>query len=112
MNDAFDKPVRPACPGPRCPGPAVLYFARDTLARGSRSTLPDEQQGEFVRVLLQLGGHEQPVYVLTPEEEVDLGASIASSAAISRPTGKCSPSGRSMPVENPLRRTRRPAARR
>ena len=39
--------------------------------------LPDEQQDAFARVLLQLAGHEQPVYLLTPEEEADLDASIA-----------------------------------
>ena len=38
---------------------------------------PDEQQDKFARIPLQLAGHEQPVYVLTPEEEADLGASIA-----------------------------------
>jgi hypothetical protein len=41
------------------------------------ASLPDEQQDEFARILLQLVGHEQPVYVLTPEEEADLDASIA-----------------------------------
>ena len=41
------------------------------------ASLPDEQQDEFARILLQLAGHEQPVYVQTPEEEADLGASIA-----------------------------------
>ena len=40
------------------------------------ASLPDEQQDEFARILLQLAGHEQPVYVLTPEEEADLDASI------------------------------------
>ena len=39
--------------------------------------LPDEQQDELARILLQLAGHEQPVYVLTREEEADLDASIA-----------------------------------
>ena len=39
--------------------------------------LPDEQQDAFARVLLQLAGHEQPVYLLTPDEEADLDASIA-----------------------------------
>jgi len=41
------------------------------------ASLPDEQQDEFAQILLQLAGHEQPVYVLTPEEEADLDASIA-----------------------------------
>jgi hypothetical protein len=41
------------------------------------ASLPDEQQDEFARILLQLAGHEQPVYVLTPQEEADLDASIA-----------------------------------
>jgi hypothetical protein len=65
-----------ALPGASPPRPGY----DDTLARGSRCTvasLPDEQQDEFARILLQLAGHEQPVYVLTPEEEADLDASIA-----------------------------------
>jgi predicted transcriptional regulator len=41
------------------------------------SALPDEQQDELARVLLQLAGVEQPPYDLTPEEEADLDASIA-----------------------------------
>ena len=41
------------------------------------ASLPDEQQDEFARILLQITGHEQPVFVLTPEEEADLDASIA-----------------------------------
>lgn len=41
------------------------------------SALPDEQQDEVARILLQLVGVEQPVYVLSPEEEADLDASIA-----------------------------------
>ena len=40
------------------------------------ASLPDEQQDDFARILLQLAGHEQPVHVLTPEEEADLDASI------------------------------------
>ena len=36
------------------------------------ASLPDEQQDEFARILLRLAGQEQPVYVLTPEEEADL----------------------------------------
>jgi hypothetical protein len=36
------------------------------------ASLPDEQQDEFARILLQLLGHDQPVFVLTPEEEADL----------------------------------------
>ena len=39
--------------------------------------LPDEQQDALARVLLQLAGQEQPPYLLTPEEEADLDASIA-----------------------------------
>ncbi len=41
------------------------------------SALPDEQQDEVARILLQLVGAEQPVYVLSPEEEADLDASVA-----------------------------------
>lgn len=41
------------------------------------ANLPDEQQDEFARILLRLSGHEQPVYVLAPEEEAGLDASIA-----------------------------------
>ena len=36
------------------------------------AALPDEQQDELARVLLQLAGHEQPPIILTPEEEADL----------------------------------------
>lgn len=39
--------------------------------------LPDEQQDELARILLQLAGWEQPLYLLSPEEEADLDASIA-----------------------------------
>jgi hypothetical protein len=39
--------------------------------------LSDDKQDELARVLLQLAGYEQPPYVLTPEEETDLDASIA-----------------------------------
>ena len=39
--------------------------------------LPDEQQDALARVLLQLAGQEQPPYLLTPEEEAGLDASIA-----------------------------------
>jgi hypothetical protein len=42
--------------------------------------LPDEEQDALARVLLQLAGHEQPPYLLTPEEEVELDASIAAEA--------------------------------
>jgi hypothetical protein len=42
--------------------------------------LPDEQQDALARVLLQLAGHEQPPYLLTPEEEADLDISIAAEA--------------------------------
>ena len=42
--------------------------------------LPDEQQDALARVLLQLAGHEQPPYLLTPEEEGDLDVSIAAEA--------------------------------
>jgi hypothetical protein len=41
------------------------------------SALPDDQQDELARVLLQLAGIEQPPYILTAEEETDLDASIA-----------------------------------
>ena len=41
------------------------------------AALPDERQDELARILLQLAGAEQPPYVLTPEEEADLDASIA-----------------------------------
>jgi hypothetical protein len=39
--------------------------------------LPDDQQDEMARVLLQLAGHEQPFYLLSADEEADLDASIA-----------------------------------
>ena len=41
------------------------------------STLPEDVQGGVARIMLQLAGIEQPPYVLTPEEEADLDASIA-----------------------------------
>jgi len=41
------------------------------------STLPADRQDELARVLLQLAGVEQPPYVLTPEEEADIDASLA-----------------------------------
>jgi hypothetical protein len=42
--------------------------------------LPDEEQDALARVLLQIAGQEQPPYLLTPEEEVELDASIAAEA--------------------------------
>lgn len=39
--------------------------------------LPDDQQDEVARLLLQLIGVEQPVYVLSPDEHADLDVSIA-----------------------------------
>ena len=41
------------------------------------SALPDDEQDELARVLLQLAGIEQPPYVLTPEEKADIDASMA-----------------------------------
>jgi hypothetical protein len=41
------------------------------------AALPEEQQDDLARMLLQLAGVEQPPYLLTPEEEADLDASIA-----------------------------------
>ena len=41
------------------------------------SALPADRQDELARVLLQLAGVEQPPYVLTPEEEADVNASLA-----------------------------------
>lgn len=41
------------------------------------SALPDEQQDEFARVLLQLAGVEQPPYRLVSEERADVDASMA-----------------------------------
>jgi predicted transcriptional regulator len=41
------------------------------------STLPEQLQDDVARIMLQLAGIEQPPYVLTPEEEADLDASIA-----------------------------------
>lgn len=42
--------------------------------------LPDEKQDALARVMLQLAGQEQPPYLLTPEEEADLDASLAAEA--------------------------------
>jgi hypothetical protein len=44
------------------------------------SALPSEQQDELARILLQLAGVDQPAYVLTPDEEADLDASLAEAA--------------------------------
>jgi hypothetical protein len=44
------------------------------------SALPDAQQDELARILLQMAGAEDSVYMLTPEEEADLDASIAEAA--------------------------------
>jgi hypothetical protein len=41
------------------------------------SALPDDVHDDLARILLQFAGVEQPPYVLTPEEEADLGASLA-----------------------------------
>lgn len=41
------------------------------------STLPDDVQDDLARILLQFAGVEQPPYILTPEEEADLDASMA-----------------------------------
>lgn len=44
------------------------------------SALPDEVQDDLARILLQLAGVDQPPYELTPEEAVDLDASLAEAA--------------------------------
>ena len=36
------------------------------------SRLPDDQQDELARILLQFTGLEQPPYLLAPEEHADL----------------------------------------
>ena len=41
------------------------------------SALPDEVQDDLARILLQFVGVEQPPYMLTPEEEADIDASLA-----------------------------------
>jgi predicted transcriptional regulator len=41
------------------------------------SSLPDDVQDDLARILLQFAGIQQPPYVLTPEEQADLDASIA-----------------------------------
>jgi predicted transcriptional regulator len=41
------------------------------------SALPDDVQDDLARILLQFAGVEQPPYVLTPEEEADIEASLA-----------------------------------
>jgi predicted transcriptional regulator len=37
---------------------------------------PDDVQDDLARMLLQFAGVEQPPYVLTPEEEADIEASL------------------------------------
>ncbi|MGO9008030.1 MAG: hypothetical protein ACLQIQ_19975 [Beijerinckiaceae bacterium] len=39
--------------------------------------VPMEHQDEIARVVMQLAGKEQPVYMLTPEEDADLAESDA-----------------------------------
>ena len=46
-------------------------------AVATASTLPEVRQDELARVLLQLVGLEQPPYLLSPDEEADLDASLA-----------------------------------
>jgi len=75
------------------------------------SNLPEEVQDDVARIMLQLAGIEQPPYVLTPEEEADLDASIAEAergefAAEEEIRGI----RRSMAGENPLHPPRRTAA--
>jgi hypothetical protein len=41
------------------------------------STLPDAQQDELARIMLQLAGVDQPPIQLTPEEEADLAEADA-----------------------------------
>jgi predicted transcriptional regulator len=41
------------------------------------SALPDDVQDDLARILLQFAGVEQLPYVLTPEEEADIDASLA-----------------------------------
>jgi predicted transcriptional regulator len=56
-----------------------LHFMTRLLdeAVATVSTLPEDVQDDVARIMLQLAGIEQPPYVLTPEEEADLDASIA-----------------------------------
>lgn len=49
------------------------------------STLPDAQQDELARVMLQLAGVDQPPIQLTPEEEADLAEADAEIAPASWP---------------------------
>jgi hypothetical protein len=39
--------------------------------------VPLEHQDEIARVVMQLAGKEQPIYMLTPEEDADLAESDA-----------------------------------
>lgn len=67
--------------------------------------LPEGEQDELARVLLQIAGEEQPVIQLTPEEERDLADALAEAErgefatdaqmrAISRPIWPFCKSGR------------------
>src|ERR1700704_5675030 len=40
------------------------------------SALPDDVQDDLERILLQFAGVEQPPYILTPEEEAEIDASL------------------------------------
>jgi hypothetical protein len=42
--------------------------------------VPDDQQDEIARIVIQLTGGDQPIYELTPEEDADLAASDAAAA--------------------------------
>ena len=53
----------------------LMDDAIDSLLR-----LPPERQDDVARAVMQLAGHEQPVYILSPEEEADLAESDAAAA--------------------------------
>ena len=58
--------------------PIMTRLLDEAVAVAAR--LPEDQQDELARVLLQLAGHEPPPVILTPDEEADLDASTAAEA--------------------------------
>ena len=58
--------------------PIMTRLLDEAVAVAAR--LPEDQQDELARVLLQLAGHEPPPAILTPDEEANLDDSTAAEA--------------------------------
>jgi hypothetical protein len=68
------------------------------------SALPDEEQDDLARILLQLAGVDQPPYQLTREEAADLDASLVEAARGEFATDEevCAHLGEAWAVKAPL----------